>query len=241
MAQVKKDICLNSEKSSQSLGGIASEGNLQVVLYDNSNMQVFKYASGLWVNQWYGTSSKSIWLYAGGTAYKAVGGYYSGTSTLLTTVSNSKVDANTNELILEKAGKIRIKQTTFYPANSAIVYYKWDITNLSDTTINDFRMFSGGDTYLGGNDFGPGFWLPTENAVGVKKIIGNKMQKLEIPTWEELDEVSSNTSNKDFSSNSSNSSNSGVNEVNEVNEYKTHITTFEEPPIEYVKMGDRFK
>jgi len=69
----------------------------------------------------------------------------------------------------------------------------------------------------------------------------NKMQKLEIPTWEELDEVSSNTSNKDFSSNSSNSSNSGVNEVNEVNEYKTHITTFEEPPIEYVKMGDRFK
>ncbi|OIP03568.1 MAG: hypothetical protein AUJ97_04285 [Bacteroidetes bacterium CG2_30_32_10] len=180
MAQVKKDICLNSEKSSQSLGGIASEGNLQVVLYDNSNMQVFKYASGLWVNQWYGTSSKSIWLYAGGTAYKAVGGYYSGTSTLLTTVSNSKVDANTNELILEKAGKIRIKQTTFYPANSAIVYYKWDITNLSDTTINDFRMFSGGDTYLGGNDFGPGFWLPTENAVGVKKIIGNKMQKLEM-------------------------------------------------------------
>ena len=53
----------------------------------------------------------------------------------------------------------------------------------------------------------------------------NKMQKLEIPTWEKLTEISSDTSNKDFYSNNSNTSNIRVNEVNEVNELKKDITT----------------
>lgn len=63
----------------------------------------------------------------------------------------------------------------------------------------------------------------------------NKMQKLEIPKWEELDKISSITMNTDFTSNTSNTSNSGVNEVNEVNVVKKDITLLDNFTPEQIK------
>ncbi len=178
IAQEKKDLSQNSFKSSNMLGGYNIEGSLHIFIYDNANMQVYRYNNGTWRNQWYGTSSKSIWLYAGGASYSGNGGYFQGNSTILSTVSNTNINANTNELILENNGTIRIKQITFYPPGSNIVNYKWEITNISNTEINDLRFFSGGDTYLCGGDNGAGFWSSNDNTVGVKKTIGNTLQRL---------------------------------------------------------------
>jgi len=177
-AQEKKDLSNNSSKSTQTLGGVTNEGNLLINIYDNANMQVFRYISGQWVHQWYGTSSKSIWFYADGQTYSGSGCYFNGASNIMTTVSNTNIDANTNELVMESSGQFRIKQITYYPPESAVIYYKWEITNLSGTSKNDFRLFSGGDTYLQGGDNGAGFWLPLDNTVGVKKTISNNLQKL---------------------------------------------------------------
>jgi len=63
----------------------------------------------------------------------------------------------------------------------------------------------------------------------------NKIQKLEIPEWEELDEVSSITMNTDFTSNTSISSNSGVSEVNELIEQKKDITPLDKLTDEQIK------
>lgn len=54
----------------------------------------------------------------------------------------------------------------------------------------------------------------------------NKLQRLEIPEWKDLDKFSSNTTNSYNTSNSSNSSNRGVNEVIEVNEPKSPIEDY---------------
>ncbi|OIP03567.1 MAG: hypothetical protein AUJ97_04280 [Bacteroidetes bacterium CG2_30_32_10] len=180
MAQEKKDLSINSSKSVHKLGGIASEGTLQVFIYDNANMQVNRYISGSWIKQWYGNSSKSIWLFANGETFSGDGSYFVGASNVFTTISNTNVDANTNELILEKNETLRIKQTTYYPAGSTIIYYTWEITNISGTTINDLRFFSGGDTYLQGDDYGAGLYFSNENIVGVKKTIAGNLQKLDM-------------------------------------------------------------
>ncbi len=52
----------------------------------------------------------------------------------------------------------------------------------------------------------------------------NKLQKLDIPNWEELSKMTSITSNKDFTSNSSITSDTRVNEVNEVNDVNFSIS-----------------
>jgi hypothetical protein len=177
-AQGKKDLSNNSSKEMQTLGGVTSEGNLQILIYDNANMQVFRYISGQWVNQWYGSSSKSIWFYADGSTYSGNGCYFNGANNIMTTVSNTNIDANTNELVMESNGTLRIKQITYYPPGSAVIYYTWEVTNISVSTISDLRLFSGGDTYLQGGDNGAGFWLGMDNTVGVKKTIGTNLQKL---------------------------------------------------------------
>ena len=56
----------------------------------------------------------------------------------------------------------------------------------------------------------------------------NKLQRLDIPEWKDLDSFSSNTQNKDFNSNSSITSISGINEVIQVNEQKISITDSEQ-------------
>jgi hypothetical protein len=50
----------------------------------------------------------------------------------------------------------------------------------------------------------------------------------QIPEWDKLDNISSNTLNKDFTSNTSNTSNSSrANELNELNEQKKDITAIQ--------------
>jgi hypothetical protein len=69
----------------------------------------------------------------------------------------------------------------------------------------------------------------------------NRMQKLEIPNWSELSEMSSITSNKVFTSNSLITSNSGVNEVIEVNELKKFITPLEQKSQQDKKLEEQFE
>jgi hypothetical protein len=179
-SQEKKDLSQSSDKSYVVLGGENTEGSLLLNLYNNTNMQVFRYNNGLWIHQWYGECSKSIWLYADENAYSDSCSYYKGNSIYLKTISNIKINSNTSELILEKAGKIRIKQITYYPPGSDSIYYKWEITNLSDSLMKDLRFFTGGDTYLNNSDDGAGYWQQEFNAIGVKKIFGSYLKKLYI-------------------------------------------------------------
>jgi hypothetical protein len=172
---------INSPKESYNmLGGYNIEGSLHIFLYNNSNIQVHRFYEGNWHAQWYGVSSKSIWLYADSTAFCADGSYFHGNSEKLTTVSNIKINDNTNELILEKPEKIKIKQISYYPPGSDVIFFTWEITNLSDQEISDLRLFDGGDTFFYGSDNGAGFWLPTDNTVGAKKIVGNTIKRMYI-------------------------------------------------------------
>jgi hypothetical protein len=179
-AQKEVDINLNSKVPKQILGGVPHEGNLEILIYDNANMQVNRFISGKWWNQWFGTCSKSILLFVGNDVYSGIGCYYSSATALLETVSNININANTNELILEKPGVIKIKQVTFYPPGTAEIYYTWEISNLSDSIVYDLRFFVGGDTYLQFDDYGVGYWSPSNNTIGVEKKAGSNMLKLSL-------------------------------------------------------------
>jgi len=68
----------------------------------------------------------------------------------------------------------------------------------------------------------------------------NKMAKLEIPKFKDIDKNTSITTNKDITTITSNTTNSRVNEVNEVNERELDINTFDKTPIkpqDFLKNG----
>jgi len=164
------------------IGGIPIDGNLEIYIYDNGNMQVNRFIYGIWKNQWYGTCSKSFIFQAGGIVYSGMGCYFSGANVLLETICNNSIDSKTNELILEKGNTIRISQHTYYPDNSSEIYYTWKITNISGNNMNDLRFYTGGDTYLYLSDEGAGFWDIENNSVGVRKTCGNKLLAMYIKT-----------------------------------------------------------
>lgn len=164
--------------ATQTLGGVATENTLKVEIYDDGDMQVYRYVSGSWQPQWFPSNSKSIRLYINGTAYIGTGGYFSGGGpTALTTFSNTITDANTGELELGDAAEalIAIVQTTYYPPGAAYISYTWEIQNLTGAAMSNLRFFSGGDTYLSGGDNGAGFWVAETNTIGVRK--GNPTQQ----------------------------------------------------------------
>jgi hypothetical protein len=176
----KKDLNPNYSKSTQVLGGVSIEGSLRISIYDDGDMQIARYFSGTWQNQWYGTNSKSIRLYADGSAYIGSGGYFSQNSPLImTTISNSLSDANTSVLVLEYANKVRITQTINYPPGASYYDEKWEIQNISGGTLSDMRFFTGGDTYLYGGDNAAGFWTSENNVIGCQKMVNaNEQQNL---------------------------------------------------------------
>jgi|GEM_PF-1517237 len=171
-AAEKKALMMAKESvpgSTQTLGGVATDGALRIQILDNSRMAVARHRNGSWQEQWFSDDSKSIRLYAGGTAYAASGAYFSTSVTTLLTKSNTVLNSTDAELVLESAGKFRIKQKTYYPAGAAYLQLTWEITNISGGTVNDLRFFSGGDTYLSGGDNGAGFWEAGANTIGVRK------------------------------------------------------------------------
>ena len=185
-----------AQGETQTIGGVETEGTLRISVYDNGDMSVdrYSYSNSDWQQQWFGPppdvgNHKSTLLYIGGNLdidsadYAVEDSYYNGGSfysyaTPLETKSNTSFP-DTDELVLEleKSGVVSIIQTIHYPPGAAYFTLQWEITNLSDSTVNDLRFFSGGDTFLSGIDEGAGFWQPEENAVGVKKMITATLQQ----------------------------------------------------------------
>ena len=170
-----------AQGATQILGGVETEGTLQISIYDNGDMAVYRYSNGYWQEQWYDGNCKSTLCYIDGTDYAVDGSYYNGDwfysyATSLTTISNTS-STDTAELVLEKSDVVSIKQTIYYPPGAAYFTLQWEITNLSDSTVDDLRFFSGGDTYSSGIDAGAGFWEAIGNTVGVRNMITDTSQQ----------------------------------------------------------------
>ena len=83
------------------LGGVATEGTLRVRLYNSTSIndiEVARYTSGSWVDQWFSSDSKSFKLYVGARGastnqnYTGSIGYFRGGSPGWSTVSGNKID-----------------------------------------------------------------------------------------------------------------------------------------------------
>ncbi|MEI7595876.1 MAG: hypothetical protein WCK02_09030, partial [Bacteroidota bacterium] len=192
--------------SQNTLGGIADEGTLKVEIYNTTNMQVYRYTNGAWVGQWYdptavGVYNKSYSLYVNGTSYSGAnfGGYFA--SNRWDDVVDNKIDNNHHEQTSTKTGIVEVKQIIYYPANSATVKYTYEVKNISGGTLSNLRFFTGGDTYLEGDDAGYGYWNAGNKAVGVTNTISGKFVNLylkstgEVPFNHESDLYSTSKAN----------------------------------------------
>ncbi len=167
--------------ASQTIGGVASEGNLRIRVEDSGQMGVERYASGSWVSQIYSTSpgSKGSALHINGALFPL--GYFMFDSewneigTPGTPVSNTTV-GNTITTVWT-AGSTTITQTTQYANGNPFYRLQWQITNTSGASLSDLRFFHGEDTYLLGGDNGSGFWDGANNIIGVYKTDGGGVQQ----------------------------------------------------------------
>ncbi|MBN2890886.1 MAG: gliding motility-associated C-terminal domain-containing protein [Bacteroidales bacterium] len=98
----------------------------------------------------------------------------------------TRIDDYNATVQLTKANVIEATLTIYYPPESDYVNYAWEITNISNSTMNDLRFFQGGDTYSYGDDYGIGYWDGPTNTVGCQKpgnggIVSVFLQSIETP------------------------------------------------------------
>lgn len=170
--------------ATQTLGGVAAEGNLRIRVTDSGQMGVERYASGVWTSQIFDASpgSKGSALRINGALYPL--GYFmyddqwNEIGTPGTPVSNATV-GNTITTVWS-AGATTITQTTQYTNGNQFYRLQWQITNTSGVSLSDLRFFHGGDTYLVGGDNGAGFWDSANKTVGVYKTVAGNQQRMSL-------------------------------------------------------------
>ncbi|QOX79863.1 RHS repeat protein [Trichlorobacter lovleyi] len=162
-------LVMTAWSATQVLGGTQTEGNLLVTIYDNGQIGVQRYVSGSWQDQFFSTSAKGSRIQTSDNSYSF--GYYAANS-YQTAVSN--VRSGNQVVTTWTAGPLNIAQSVSYVDGSNTITYQWTIKNESLATVSDLRFFHGGDTYLGGNDSGPGYYDATRSAIGTSRTINNQ-------------------------------------------------------------------
>ncbi len=159
----------------QTLGGVASEGELRIVVTDTGVVKVSRHNGSVYQDFWYANNSVgsklhyddgSVRTFRGGNFFTASGGNF-------TTVSNttSGNTVTTVYQVVQGADTIDVTQTTSYTSGQTSAQVTWVFTNNYATTLNDLRWFFGGDTFLLGSDSGTGFFSTStgNGRVGVNK------------------------------------------------------------------------
>lgn len=159
----------------QTLGGVAGEGELRIVVTDTGAVQVARHNGTQYEDFWYsGTSVGSKLHYDDGTVRRLAGGsFFSGPNGTFTPISNTTTGNTVTTVyqIVQGADTIAITQSTSYTPGQAAAQVMWTFTNNYGSTLNDLRWFFGGDTYLLGDDDGTGFFSTStgNGRVGVNK------------------------------------------------------------------------
>ena len=200
-------LLFNISYSQDILGNVATEGTLKLKIWNDCNMQVYRYTSGIWVEQWYDAAGfyqghKSYKLVINGTDYQQSGSSYFGAGTNYASVVNNKIDNNNHTQTCTITGKATCVQTIYYAPNSNTVNYTYTITNTSAVSLSNLRFISAGDTYLAGDDNGYGYWDGSTNTIGVTNTISGTLVNLymqstgaEVPFNHESDTYSNIESN----------------------------------------------
>jgi gliding motility-associated-like protein len=169
------------------IGGASVNGTLKIEVYTGTNfkgtrVQVSRYNSGLWINQWYTynglpeNSSRGFLLYASGTSY--ADGHYGISATSWDSYSFSPVVNNSHETTVSITSGLQVKRILSYLSNSSTLKYRYEITNNGGSTETGLRFFSGGDTYMAGDDYGYAFYDVVDDKVGVTNEISGQLVEL---------------------------------------------------------------
>ena len=167
---------INSAQASDTvLGGVPSEGNLEITVRDDGSIGIYRFISEQWQNQIFGWDDKGSRLQIDGTGYSL--GYFSGEPAGL--VSNTKVSENQITAVWT-AGGMRITLDVTYQNGAAFLGLHWALSNESGRAMSDIRFFHGEDTYYFGGDNGAGYWDAPNNTIGVQKHVGEELKRMSL-------------------------------------------------------------
>lgn len=164
--------------ANQVLGGVASEGELRVTVYDSGRIGIERYVSGSWQQQVYDGDAKGSYLFINGAKYEF--GYYSDGSSIATTYDSNTKSGDTVTLTRHTNTGVVVSIAVTYTSGTCTIYYEFNITNQSGGALSNLRFFHGDDTYLGGQDDGAGTWDGATNTVGVEKDLGGETKTLKL-------------------------------------------------------------
>ena len=163
------------ETSGTTLGGVPSEGNLEITVLDDGSIGIYRFISQQWQNQIFGWDNKGSRLQINGTGYSL--GYFAGVPADL--VSNTKVSDNQITAVWT-AGGMNITLDVTYQNGAAYLGLRWSLTNESGYAMSDIRFFHGEDTYYFGGDNGAGYWDAPNNTIGVQKNVGEELKRMSL-------------------------------------------------------------
>jgi hypothetical protein len=180
----------------ETLGGTAAEGNLKIEVRETGGIGVARYTNSEWRTQVYvdagfgEESAKGSRLEHDGapSGYKfwdnnfTYGGVAGAAPTI---VSNTKLDMETVQTVWT-VPSARITQTVSYIDGTDYIHYVWQIENTGGAALTGVKFLHAADTCISGpdsdseetycdfmSDFGDGFWVASNQAVGVRQVDGS--------------------------------------------------------------------
>jgi hypothetical protein len=167
------------------IGGNEANGSLRVFVADGL-IATDRYSDDTWTRQYF-TYSGSVLVLDG----EKIGlGYYnqaddpassfSGDLPRYESPDDQFLSANdTTVTTVWRFEGVELKQHVTLPTEDAQFYgLRWEITNRGGSTVRNATFLRGADTFLGGNDFGKGFWDAGTNTVGVTDTNDGVQQRL---------------------------------------------------------------
>ncbi len=167
------------------VGGNETDGSLRVFVADGL-IATDRYAQGDWIRQYF-TYSGSVLVLDG---EKISLGYYNAEDDPASSFSGDldRYEPPDDQFVSEEGDAVttvwrfegvEVRQTVALPAENAQFYgLRWEITNRGGSTVENATFLRGADTFLGGDDFGKGFWNPDTNTVGVTDTNDGVQQRL---------------------------------------------------------------
>jgi PKD repeat protein len=142
--------------------------SLKISVWDNLQMQIWKWQNDNWVNQIFGTNNKGFKLFFN---ENNMASYFYGNEP--TPVSNTMPDDYTIETVVSN-DNVEITQTVNYRNGHNYYTIRWEIWNRTGSEIDSLKFFAGEDTYFAGSDNGRGYWDNNNNMVYVKNTQGGE-------------------------------------------------------------------
>lgn len=166
---------------SNTLGGRGASDPLKIVVNEQGSLELYywqltpqsNFTNYAYVNQYYANNAwgTNVFFTSNGSQRHFVTDYYANYDNAVEQFGQGVQSRNGDTITTIWSlgdGALSLKQDISYTPGASYYEKKWSLTNTSDSTYSNLKLFHGGDTYFGGDDSAMSYYNSTTGMVYVR-------------------------------------------------------------------------